>query len=115
MNNAFIVLAITVILGNVSTFASSLQAPTAAEEITVSSNLKTSIVTLDIPGMFCSTCPYTVRKSLGKLPGVYKVETSVKTKSATITYDPTKVTIKSLITTTTNAGYPSSIKNNNQP
>ncbi|MBX9696455.1 MAG: cation transporter [Alphaproteobacteria bacterium] len=115
MNNAFIVLTITLILGNLSTFASNVQVPTASEEITVNNILKTSIVTLDIPGMFCPTCPYTVRKSLEKLPGVYKVETSVKTKSATITYDPTKVTIKSLITTTTNAGYPSSIKNNNQP
>jgi periplasmic mercuric ion binding protein len=115
MNNAFIVLAITLILGNVSAFASNVQVPTVSEEITVSNNLKKSSVTLEIPGMFCPTCPFTVQKSLEQLPGVYKVETSVKTKSATITYDPTKVTIKSLITTTTNAGYPSSIKNNNQP
>jgi periplasmic mercuric ion binding protein len=70
----------------------------------------TKIVTLNVPGMYCATCPFTVRKSLEKLDGVSNVKTSSATKTATVTYDPAKLAIKDLITATTNVGYPSTVQ-----
>lgn len=67
-------------------------------------------VTLDVPGMFCPTCPFTVRKSLEKVDGVKNVKTSSETKTAVVTYDTSKVKIQDLIEATTNVGYPSSVK-----
>ncbi len=66
-------------------------------------------VTLDVPGMFCPTCPFTVRKSLEKIDGVGEVKTSSETKTAIVTYDPAKVNVDALIKATTNVGYPSTI------
>jgi len=74
---------------------------------------KEQSVTLDIPGMYCPTCPFTVRKSLEKLDGVKNVKTSSKTKMAVVTYDPSKLTIDALINATTNVGYPSTVNEKN--
>lgn len=71
---------------------------------------KQKTVTLNVPGMFCPTCPFTVRKSLEKLEGVSHVETSIETKTATVMYDPTKLDTDDLIKATTDVGYPSNIK-----
>ncbi|MFQ5660892.1 MAG: mercury resistance system periplasmic binding protein MerP [Gammaproteobacteria bacterium] len=79
---------------------------TAAEPATVSQQ----VVTLEVENMTCMMCPVTVRKSLTRLDGVNKAEVSYKSKTATVTYDPQKVTVAELIRTTTNAGYPSTVK-----
>lgn len=71
---------------------------------------ETVTVVLDVPGMTCKFCPITIRKALDKVPGVVKVKAEFKTKTATITFDPTKTNIETLIKTTTNAGYPSTLK-----
>lgn len=76
----------------------------------VEQNVSLETVTLDLPGMFCATCPFTVRKSLEKLPGVGEVKTSLKTKTAIVKYDPKKVSIEKMIKATTDAGYPSTVK-----
>lgn len=67
-------------------------------------------ITLDVPGMTCKFCPITIRKALEKVPGVVEVKSEFKTKSATVTFDPTKINIETLIKTTANAGYPSTLK-----
>ena len=77
----------------------------------VDKNVDLETVTLDVPGMFCATCPFTVRKSLEKLSGISEVKTSLKTRTATVTYNPDKVTIKKMIKATTDVGYPSTINN----
>ncbi|MDE3036947.1 MAG: cation transporter [Pseudomonadota bacterium] len=82
-----------------------------AAKSAATANVVQGVVTLDVPGMFCPTCPFTVRKSLEKLPGVSKVETSLNTKTAVVTYDPSKVKVEKLIETTTAIGYPSTVKN----
>jgi len=70
----------------------------------------TQTATLDVPGMTCGFCPITVRKALQKVPGVIKVQSSLETKTATVTFDPAKTTVKALTTATASAGYPSSLK-----
>jgi len=72
--------------------------------------LKTTTVTLDVPGMTCKFCPITIRKALQKVPGVIKATADFDTKTATVTFDSQKTTTEILIKTTANAGYPSTLK-----
>ncbi len=67
-------------------------------------------VTLAVRNMYCSACPFTVRSSLEKVPGVAKVIVSYAAKTATVTFDDAKTTLPALIGATTNAGYPSALK-----
>ena len=67
-------------------------------------------VTLDVKNMTCSFCPITVRKALEKVPGVVKAKASYKTKTATVTFDPSKTNVEALTKATTDAGYPSTLK-----
>lgn len=69
-----------------------------------------SQVTLDVPGMTCSMCPITVRKALEKVPGVEKAQSSFQSRSATVSFDPNKTSIETLLQATANAGYPASVK-----
>jgi mercuric ion binding protein len=64
-------------------------------------------VTLVVDNMYCEACPYIVKESLAKVPGVETVVVSYEQKSATVTYDDQKTTINTLTSATTRAGYPS--------
>jgi periplasmic mercuric ion binding protein len=64
-------------------------------------------VTLSVPGMYCASCPYIVKQSLAKIGGVGQVNTSLETKTATVTYDDQKTNVAALTAATTSAGYPS--------
>lgn len=68
-------------------------------------------VTLVVPGMTCATCPITVKRALNKVEGVTKIDVSYEKKEAVVTFDDAKTTIKALTDATTNAGYPSTVKN----
>ena len=72
--------------------------------------IETKTIVLDVPGMTCKFCPITIRKALEKVPGVVKVKAKFETKTATVIFDPTKTNAETLIKTTTNAGYPSTLK-----
>jgi mercuric ion binding protein len=67
-------------------------------------------VTLDVPSMNCVTCPITVKKSLTNVDGVEKADVTYVTRLAVVTYDDEKTNIEALISATTNAGYPSVVK-----
>ena len=67
-------------------------------------------VVLDVPGMTCSACPITVRKALEKVPGVQKVKATYEPKEAVVRFDDAKTDVNALIRATTEAGYPSSVK-----
>ena len=68
-------------------------------------------VTLAVPGMYCASCPITVKGSLTGVPGVAKVEVSLAKRTATVTFDDAKTAVPALIAATTNAGYPSTLAN----
>lgn len=57
--------------------------------------------------MTCSTCPYTVKKALLKVPGVENATASFENKSATVTFEDTEASVADLTAATTHAGYPS--------
>ncbi|HED35919.1 MAG TPA: mercury resistance system periplasmic binding protein MerP [Gammaproteobacteria bacterium] len=67
-------------------------------------------VTLAVENMTCRMCPITIRKSLMKIDGVISAHADLDSKTATVRFDPHKTNIDALIAATTNAGYPSSVK-----
>lgn len=67
-------------------------------------------VTLDVPGMTCSTCPITVKKALLKVDGVQQVKSSFKKREAVVTFDDSKTSPEKLSMAITNAGYPATVK-----
>jgi mercuric ion binding protein len=66
-------------------------------------------VTLAVENMDCVSCPYIVKQSLKKLPGVSDVIVSFENGTATVTYDDATTGVPALITATTDAGYPSHV------
>ncbi len=68
------------------------------------------IVTLAVQNMYCADCPFIVKKSLERVPGVATAVVSFKDKTATVTYDDSHVDVTALTDATTKAGYPSAPK-----
>lgn len=71
----------------------------------------TKTATLSVSGMTCPTCPITVKKALSKVPGVEKTEILFDKKEAVVTFDDAKTSAQALVSATTDAGYPSTVKN----
>lgn len=67
-------------------------------------------VTLDVPGMTCSTCPLTVKQALSKVKGVTGTQVSYEKRQTVVTFDDTKTSAPALAKATGNAGYPSTVK-----
>lgn len=66
--------------------------------------------TLAVSNMDCATCPLTVRKALERVPGVESAKVDFKTKLAVVAFDPNKTKPEALVKATTDAGYPSTVK-----
>ena len=71
-------------------------------------------VTLDVQNMTCAVCPITVKKALEHVSVVQKVKVDYASKTATVEFDDSAVTVDQLIEATNSAGFPSSIKVNSQ-
>jgi mercuric ion binding protein len=65
---------------------------------------------LAVQGMDCAACPITVKSSLEAVPGVEKVVVSLADKTAVVTFNDDKTALPALITATSKAGYPSTVK-----
>lgn len=72
--------------------------------------VKTEKVVLSVQGMTCNGCVLTVRGSLKKVDGVKTADVTLDPPIAVVEYDPSKVDVNQLIKATTNAGYPSKLK-----
>ena len=66
-------------------------------------------VVLDVQNMTCELCPITVKKALGKVPGVADTKVDLDKRTATVTFDPDKANLAALVKATTDAGFPSSM------
>jgi len=64
-------------------------------------------VVLDVQKMTCSLCSVTVQKALQKVPGVADTKIDYAKKTATVKFDPERVTTAVLMKATTEAGFPS--------
>ena len=67
-------------------------------------------VTLDVPGMNCPACPFTVQKSLKKLDGVVSAKATLEDKKAVVIYNPSIVSPEEMMKATADAGYPSTLE-----
>src|SRR5277367_2024437 len=65
--------------------------------------------TLAVENMTCGTCPIVVKKALEKLPGVSATAVDFDKKTATVIFDPDKVSTARLTQATTDAGFPSKL------
>ena len=64
-------------------------------------------VTLNVSGMTCEACPFTVKKALQKVPGVSKIDVLYEKKQVVVTFDDSQTNPDALVKATTDAGYPS--------
>lgn len=67
-------------------------------------------VTLDVPGMTCSTCPITIKMALMKVDGVQQAKVNYEKREAVVTFEDSETSVDKLTLATTNAGYPSTVK-----
>jgi mercuric ion binding protein len=61
--------------------------------------------------MTCAVCPITVKKALEKVPGVTNAKVDFEKKTAGVTFDPDKASPAKLTKATSDAGYPSTVRN----
>ena len=93
-----------VALGSCYSTGCELKASAAAQAAPAGSS-----VTLDVQGMTCGSCAFTIRTVLRKLDGVKDAKVSQPNHQAVVVFDPAKVTPKQLIEAIDRAGYKASL------
>ena len=83
----------------------------AALPISAGAADKPATVTLNVSNMTCELCPVTVKKALQHVRGVVSARADLATRTAVVSYDPSVTDLQALIQATTNAGFPSTVKN----
>lgn len=63
-------------------------------------------VTFAVENMTCASCPYIVKKTMERVPGVAKVDVSFANKTATVTFDDTTTKPGDIAGASADAGYP---------
>ncbi len=66
-------------------------------------------VTLKVANLFCATCPYIVKRTLSRIPGVTEVEVSYQEKTAVVTFDDRKTDLAALLAATAGTGFPATV------
>ncbi len=59
-----------------------------------------------VENMTCASCPYMVRKTMAAVSGVRRVQVSLETMTATVTFDDAKTTADAIAAASAGAGYP---------
>lgn len=65
---------------------------------------------LQVEGMTCTGCEAHVNQEVGKVPGIVGVSTSYEQRSATVTYDSTKVKPATIVEAARQTGYTVKLK-----
>jgi mercuric ion binding protein len=60
--------------------------------------------------MNCAACPITVKKALTRIAGVNEVDVDLEKWRAVVTYDDARTSVAALTKATSEAGYPSTVK-----
>ena len=66
---------------------------------------KTERLTLKIGGMSCTSCSQTIEKALKKTKGVREAQVNFATEKASLSYDPSRVTLKKIREVIEETGY----------
>lgn len=64
-----------------------------------------STLTLHVEGMFCAGCAAAVESSLSRVEGIRRVSVSLEDNTATVEYDPSRVSSERMIQAVSDAGY----------
>ena len=67
--------------------------------------IKTRKTSIPITGMTCASCATTIEKALSGKAGVEQANVNLASEKASVEYDPSKVKIKTLMNTISDAGY----------
>ncbi|MDA8218922.1 MAG: cation transporter [Dehalococcoidales bacterium] len=65
-------------------------------------------VTLHSENISCNHCVMTIKRAVGKLPGVSEVGGDPQSKNVQVTYDPSQVGVDKIKETMAEEGYPAS-------
>lgn len=106
MRSLKIVVLAAVALGTVAVVATSLAASHARAEGAVAG---TAAVALHVEGMTCPSCKVAVRTAITRLAGVKDAKVDVAQKSATVEYDPSKVSPQQIVDAVNRLGYQASL------
>ncbi len=101
---------IKILLLVLNLFAGFVSLQTAQAKSTEQAQNSSQTVQLDVQNMTCGMCPITVKAALKKVDGVQSAKVDFDSKTANVTFDPKKTNIDALIKSTTNVGYPSSLR-----
>lgn len=63
-------------------------------------------VTLTTPDISCDHCVNSIKKAMGKLPGVEFLDANVETKQVTLQYDPNQTQLTTIEEVLDEEGYP---------
>lgn len=77
----------------------------AEETVQTATPQGTSKVTLGVRGMTCAACANRIERGLAKLPGVAVANVNLAMEKASVTYDPSQVTLDDLTTKVRDLGY----------
>lgn len=66
-------------------------------------------VTLSVQNMTCPSCPYIVKKTLARVPGVSKVVVSFERRAAVVTFDDARTGVPALTEATAKVGFPAEL------
>ncbi len=97
----------TAVLGTAALAVSHLATSHARAEGTAAAGSAT--VALHVEGMTCPSCKVAVRTALSKLDGVKDARVDVAKKSATVDYDPARVTPPQMVDAVNRLGYEASL------
>ena len=63
-------------------------------------------VTLAVANMSCAACPYIVKRTMAAVPGVLNVDVSYRSRTAVVTFDDERTTLRAITGASANIGYP---------
>jgi mercuric ion binding protein len=70
-------------------------------------------VTLRVENMYCASCPFIVKQTLARVPGVNRVEISYEEETAiavaVVVYEDSKTSTDALTAATFDVGFPSTV------
>lgn len=63
-------------------------------------------VSFAVENMTCASCPYIVKTTMARVPGVSAVDVSYGEKTATVTFDDAKTSAETIAEASAEIGYP---------
>ncbi len=103
MNRSLIIIATLVALGLTGLTVLNLSPANRADAAAQANEVTQSFA---VENMTCPACPFTVKKAMSRVEGVFSVTVDFDAKTATAVFDPTVTSAQEIAAASTNVGYP---------